>query len=215
MGKGIGLDWHGHNDRGFGLVNTLHAIEAGVSRVHGTALGVGERCGNTPMDQILVNLRLLNAIDNDLSKLMLYCRQAALALHWPIPRNYPVVGQDAFMTSTGVHAAAILKARKAGAEWLADRIYSGIPAGMFGLKQRVEVGHMSGESNVVCWLEDRGLPPEKALVQKILAAAKQGNRVLDELELEFLAARYFAEKARLHVVPEPQETTGEVPEGKQ
>lgn len=194
MGKNIGLDWHGHNDRGLGLVNTVHAIEAGVTRVHGTALGIGERCGNAPMDQILVNLKLLGAIENDLSKLMLYCKQAALATHWQIPKNYPVVGPDAFRTSTGVHAAAILKSRRAGADWLADRIYSGIPAGMFGLKQLVEVGHMSGESNVVCWLEEHGYEISSKLAKEVLQVAKQGDRVLDDLELEFIVRRQMEKK---------------------
>ncbi len=194
MGKDIGLDWHGHNDRGLGLTNTLHAIEAGVTRVHGTALGIGERCGNAPMDQVLVNLKLLGAIDNDLSKLLLYCKQAALATHWQIPKNYPVVGPDAFRTSTGVHAAAILKARTAGADWLADRIYSGIPAAMFGLKQKVEVGHMSGESNAVCWLDDHGIEATDELVTRIIDVSKQGDRVLDDLELRFVVDRYRQEK---------------------
>jgi len=194
MGKSIGLDWHGHNDRGLGMVNSLHAIEAGITRVHGTALGIGERCGNAPLDQLLVNLKLLGAIDNDLSSLLLYCKQAALATRFHIPSNYPVVGPDAFRTSTGVHAAAIMKARKAGANWLADRIYSGIPAGMFGLTQQVEVGHMSGDSNAVCWLEDHGIPAEPDLVKEIMEFAKQGDRVLDDLEVHFIVNRWRLRK---------------------
>lgn len=190
MGKGIKLDWHGHNDRGLGLVNTIHAIEEGVTRVHGTALGIGERCGNAPMDQILMNLRLLGAIDNDLSKLLLYCRQASMATHWRIPANYPLVGSDAFRTSTGVHAAAIIKAKRAGAEWLADRIYSGIPAGMFGLRQIVEVGPMSGESNAGCWLEEHGVEPKPALVKRIMEVAKSSTRILQDIELEFIVKRF-------------------------
>jgi len=194
MGKNIGLDWHGHNDRGLGMVNTIHAIEAGISRVHGTALGIGERCGNAPMDQILVNLKLLGAIDNDLSSLLLYCKQAALATRFRIPPNYPVVGPDAFRTSTGVHAAAILKARRAGAAWLADRIYSGIPAGMFGLTQQVEVSHMSGDSNATYWLEEHGVVPEPDLVHEIMDVAKQGDRVLDDLEIQFIINRWRLRK---------------------
>jgi 2-isopropylmalate synthase len=202
IGKGIKLDWHGHNDRGLGLVNTIHAIEEGVTRVHGTALGIGERCGNAPMDQILMNLRLLGAIDNDLSKLLLYCRQAAMATHWRIPYNYPVVGPDAFRTSTGVHAAAIIKARRAGADWLADRIYSGIPAGMFGLRQIVEVGPMSGESNVVCWLDEHGIEPKPGLVRRIMEVAKSSNRILQDIELEFICKRYAMTAAAEQPTPE-------------
>lgn len=193
MGKDIGIDWHGHNDRGLGLTNALHAVECGVTRVHGTALGIGERCGNVPIDQLMVNMKLLNIIDNDLSKMVLYCKQAALAMHWPVPKNYPVVGEDAFRTSTGVHAAAIRKAHHLGADWLADRIYSGIPASMFGLRQKVEIGQMSGESNVVFWLEEHGFPPKKSIVRRIMEVAKQSNRVLDDVELEFIAKRYIDE----------------------
>lgn len=205
IGKGVKLDWHGHNDRGLGLVNTLHAIEQGVNRVHGTALGIGERCGNAPMDQILVNLKLLGAIDNDLSKLLLYCKQAALATHWQIPKNYPVAGPDAFRTSTGVHAAAIRKAKDAGADWLADRIYSGIPAGMFGLEQKVEIGPMSGESNVLCWLEDHGHKADPAVVNKVLEVAKSGDRVLDDIELEFIARRFKRDHYERPPAPEDQD----------
>ncbi|MBM4371286.1 MAG: 2-isopropylmalate synthase [Deltaproteobacteria bacterium] len=194
MGKDIQLDWHGHNDRGMGLTNSLHAIEAGVSRVHGTALGIGERVGNAPMDQILMNLKLLGAIDNDLSKLMLYCRQAAVATHWHIQNNYPLVGADAFRTSTGVHAAAIRKARQLGASWIEDRIYSGVPASEFGRTQIVEVGPMSGAANVLFWLEARGIPTDEVLVGRILDVAKRSNRVLEDIEIEFVVRRYNLEK---------------------
>ncbi len=193
MGKDIQLDWHGHNDRGLGLTNALHAIEAGVSRVHGTALGIGERVGNAPMDQILMNLKLLGAIDNDLSKLMLYCKQAAVATHWHIQNNYPLIGGDAFRTSTGVHAAAIRKARHLGAAWLEDRIYSGVPASEFGRTQIVEIGPMSGAANVQFWLEERGIPAEKGLVNRILNVAKRGSRVLEDMEIEFAVRRYRRE----------------------
>jgi len=193
MGKDVELDWHGHNDRGMGLTNTLHAIEAGVTRVHGTALGIGERVGNAPMDQILMNLKLLGVIDHDLSKLMLYCKQAAVATRWHIQNNYPMVGGDAFRTSTGVHAAAIHKARRLGASWLEDRIYSGVPASEFGRTQVVEVGPMSGAANVLFWLEARGIEPEEGLVSRILDVAKRGNRVLEDIEIEFVVRRYQIE----------------------
>ncbi len=195
MGKDIRLDWHGHNDRGLGLTNALHAVEAGVDRVHGTALGIGERCGNVAIDQIMVNLKLLGILDNDLSQLVLYCKQAALATHFKVPRNYPVVGADAFRTSTGVHAAAIRKAKDLGRDHLADRIYSGIPASMFGLKQKVEIGQMSGESNVVFWLETKGYETTDGLVKRILDVAKNSHRVLDDIELEFIVKRHRQEHA--------------------
>jgi 2-isopropylmalate synthase len=190
MGAEIGLDWHGHNDRGLALVNTLIAIEAGCDRVHGTALGIGERVGNTAMDMILVNLRLLGAIDNDLSALMAYCRTASEATRTPIERNYPVVGEDAFRTATGVHAAAIIKAQKKGDDWLADRIYSGVPAKMVGKRQVIDIGHMSGESNVIAWLTNHGYQPEPALVDEVYRAAKASNRTLHEDEVMAIVRRF-------------------------
>jgi 2-isopropylmalate synthase len=190
MGVEIGLDWHGHNDRGLALVNTIIAIQSGCDRVHGTALGIGERVGNTAMDMILVNLKLLGAIENDLSALMAYCRTASEATRTPIERNYPVVGEDAFRTATGVHAAAIIKAQKKGDDWLADRIYSGVPAKMVGKRQVIDIGHMSGESNVIAWLSNHGYQPEPALVAEVYRAAKASNRTLHEDEVMAIVRRF-------------------------
>ena len=180
----VGIDWHGHNDRGLGVVNSIFAIEYGADRIHGTALGVGERVGNAALDQILLNLKLLGELpDRDLSKLLLWCKTASKATHVPIHPQYPLAGTDAFRTATGVHAAAIIKAERKGHAWLADRIYSGVPAGMFGREQEIEIGHYSGESNVVYWLKKRGYEPTKELVAAVLGAAKRGNRVLTDEEV--------------------------------
>ena len=185
-GSSIGIDWHGHRDRGMGLANCVAAFEAGATRVHGTALGIGERCGNAEMDLLLVNLKLLGWIDRDLTKLGDYCRVAAEALGVPIPDNYPVVGTDAFETATGVHAAAVIKAFKKGDAWLADRIYSGVPAGEFGFRQTIRIGPMSGKSNVIYWLESRGIPADDARVERIITAAKSSDRLLEDAEIQVL-----------------------------
>ena len=180
----VGIDWHGHNDRGLGVVNSIFAIEYGADRIHGTALGIGERVGNAALDQIMLNLKLLGELpDHDLTKLVLWCKTASLATRVPIHPQYPLTGSDAFRTATGVHAAAIIKAEKKGDSWLADRIYSGVPAGMFGKEQEIEIGHYSGESNVVYWLKKRGYDPTKELVATVLGAAKRGNRVLSDDEV--------------------------------
>ncbi len=188
LGADVGIDWHGHRDRGLGLINALAAVEAGATRVHATALGVGERAGNTEMDLLLVNLRLMGVIDNDLSALAEYCRVAALACGVPIPHNYSVFGQDAFETGTGVHAAAVIKAYRKGDAWLADRVYSGVPAGMFGLEQVIKVGPMSGKSNVAWVLERHGLQPTEEAVQRVLNRAKETPRLLTDAEVLEAAA---------------------------
>lgn len=179
----VGIDWHGHRDRGMGLLNTLAALEAGATRLHATALGIGERTGNTEMDLLLVNLKLNGVLDNDLSKLGEYCRLAAEATGTPFPDNYPVFGSDAFETGTGVHASAVIKALRKGDEWLANRVYSGVPADLFGLEQRIEVGPMSGRSNVQWYLEKRGKTPTDDAVQRVLALAKTTPRLLTEAEI--------------------------------
>jgi isopropylmalate/homocitrate/citramalate synthase len=182
-GAEVGIDWHGHRDRGLGLINALAAIEAGATRVHATALGLGERAGNTEMDLLLINLRLSGVIQNDLTKLGEYVRLAHEITGVPLPSNYPVFGKDAFETATGVHAAAVIKAFKKGDHWLANRVYSGVPADLVGLEQVIAVGPMSGKSNVTWFLEKRGVAPTDENVQKVLELAKRTPRLLTEEEI--------------------------------
>ena len=186
----VKIDWHGHSDRGLGVINSIAALEAGANRVHGSAGGIGERVGNTPIDLLMVNLKLMGWIDNDLSKLGDYVKFVARAVHVPLPDQYPVFGRDAFRTGTGVHAAAIIKAKKKGSEWLADRVYSGVPAGMFGLEQVIEVGPMCGLSNVIYWLASHGYPSEESLATEVFQLAKSTNRVLTDDELHSAARRW-------------------------
>lgn len=180
----VGIDWHGHNDRGLGVTNNIIAIEAGADRIHGTALGIGERVGNAALDQTLMNLKLLGALEgHDLRNLVEWCTTVARACDVPIHFQYPLVGEDAFRTATGVHAAAIIKAIKKGDEELADRVYSGVPAGWFGKSQAVEVGFMSGESNVVFWLERRGIEATPARVRAVFDHAKSCDHILSDDEI--------------------------------
>jgi 2-isopropylmalate synthase len=188
--KNIGLDWHGHNDRGLALENALWALEFGVDRVHATALGIGERVGNAQMELILLNMKLLGQLeDQDLTKLLEYCQTVAKAVGWQVPLNYPLVGADAFRTATGVHAAAIIKAMPKGDTWLADRIYSGVPAGMFGRKQEICIGFMSGASNVNYWLKERGIASDEKLVSEILSVAKGSSSIMTDDEVLAVVSR--------------------------
>lgn len=179
----VKVDYHGHMDRGLGVWNAVAAIEAGADRVHGTALGIGERVGNAPLDQILVNLKLMGWIENDLTRLYEYCTKVSTYARVPIPHGYPVVGQDAFETATGVHAAAIVKAMKKGDAWLADRVYSGVPASDFGRRQVIAIGPMSGKSNVLHWLQEHGHAATDARVAAILDRAKRSDRLLTDEEI--------------------------------
>jgi 2-isopropylmalate synthase len=176
----VGIDWHGHRDRGLDIVNTLAALKAGADRVHACGLGIGERSGNTTMEILLVNLNLLGLSERDLSRLPEYTRVISEACGAPIPFNYPIVGEDSFRTSTGVHASAIAKAIDMNDQWLADRIYCGVPASMVGRDQQIEIGPMSGDHNVHFWLTARGIETPPVFIEKILAAAKRSNTLLTE-----------------------------------
>ncbi|MFI5103848.1 MAG: LeuA family protein [Terriglobales bacterium] len=185
-GKKVRVDWHGHSDRGLGVANALAALAAGADCVHATALGIGERVGNTQMDQMLVNLKLMGVspwAEQDLTHLKDYCLAVSRATGVPIPRNYPVLGDDAFRTATGVHASAVIKAFKKGDIELANSVYSGVPSHYFGLEQVIEIGPMSGKSNVIFWLERKGVPPADDLVERIFQRAKASDRCLTEEEI--------------------------------
>ncbi len=182
-GGGVGIDWHGHRDRDLAVVNALAALDAGATRLHGTALGIGERVGNTPMDALLVNLVLLGYLDRDLSALVEYGDTVSAATGVPIPANYPILGRDAFRTATGVHAAAVIKAYRKGDAVLMDAVYSAVPASLVGREQIIEVGPMSGRSNVLFWLERRGIAASEAQVDRIFARAKSAAAVLTEAEI--------------------------------
>jgi isopropylmalate/homocitrate/citramalate synthase len=182
----VQLDWHGHNDRGHALPLALFALEYGVDRAHGCALGIGERVGNTSMDHLLLNLYLLGQLDlqrHDLSCLVEYVEKVSAYTGVPIHPSYPLVGRDAFRTATGVHAAAIIKAEAKGELELADRVYSSVPARVFGRKQAIEIGHYSGRSNVIYWLRERGIEPTDELVDRVFDYAKGRNETLADDEL--------------------------------
>ena len=185
-GEKIRVDWHGHCDRGLAVANSLAALAAGADCVHACAIGIGERVGNTQMDLMLVNLKLMGVPpwdQQDLTRLKDYCLAVSRATGVPIPKNYPVMGEDAFRTATGVHAAAVIKALKKNDIELANTVYSGVPSHFFGLQQEIEIGPMSGKSNILFWLERRGLPAPPEAVDRIFERAKQSNHVLTEQEI--------------------------------
>jgi isopropylmalate/homocitrate/citramalate synthase len=185
-GEKIRVDWHGHSDRGLAIANSMAAIIAGANCVHGCAIGLGERVGNTQIDQMLVNLKLMGIApwdEQDLTKLKQYCQAVSRATGVPIPANYPVVGDDAFRTATGVHASAIIKAYHKDDVVLANTVYSGVPSHVFGLEQIIDIGPMSGKSNVLWWLERRGIPVTDGIVDRIYQRAKQSDHTLSEAEI--------------------------------
>lgn len=181
--RSVRIDWHGHNDRGLGVANAVAAFEAGADRLHGTILGIGERCGNVALDQLMINFHLMGFPKGDLSDLPALADRVAELCGVEIPANYPVLGRDAFRTGTGVHAAAIVKALHRGDVELADAVYSGVPAALVGRRQEIEIGPMAGHHNVVYWLEMNGYDPSPGRVDRILQSAKNSPRILSEAEI--------------------------------
>ena len=201
LGVDVGIDWHGHRDRGFGVASSIAAPEAGATRLHGAALGIGERCGNTSIDLLMVNLVMMGYRDNDLSTLPAYAEAVARACDVRIAPNYPVVGADAFRTATGVHAAAVVKAFRKNDRALMDAVYAAVPASLVGRQQEIEVGPMSGRSNVIFWLESRGLPSTDEVVDRVFAAAKASNRTLTHEQVQSIVggdAKLKPAGAKLH-----------------
>ena len=188
--RDIEINWHGHQDRGLGVANNIAAYEAGADVIHGTALGVGERAGNAPLDQTLVNLSLMGVIRNDLSSLSEYMKKANEYIEVELPHNYPVFGEDAFETGTGVHASAVVKAMKKGDNWLADRVYSGVPAGKFGLEQKIRIGHMSGRSNIIYWLEKNNYDINDDLVKYMFEMAKNQTKMMSDEDLHTAVEKF-------------------------
>jgi 2-isopropylmalate synthase len=185
-GEKIRVDWHGHCDRGFAVANSIAALAAGADCVHACALGTGERVGNTQMDQMLVNLKLMGISPwdkQDLTHLKDYCEAVSRATGVSIPPNYPVVGEDAFRTATGVHAAAVIKAYKKNDRELANAVYSGVPSHLFGMEQVIDIGPMSGKSNVLFWLERHGIPVSDEVVERIYRRAKASDHTLTDAEI--------------------------------
>ncbi len=182
-GEDVKIDWHGHRDRNLSVINSLAALSAGATRIHACALGIGERVGNTPMDALLVNLKLLGWLDVNLRELPAYCTAVSEATDTPVANNVPAIGKDAFQTGTGVHAAAVLKAIRSGDTWFANRIYSGVPADELGREQEILVGPMSGKANALAWLDKRGYPCDDATIEKVMATAKTSDHILCEDEI--------------------------------
>jgi 2-isopropylmalate synthase len=187
VGSRVGIDWHGHNDRGLAVANALSAARAGADRLHATALGVGERVGNPAMELLLLNLSLSHE-PRSLKRISDYCSHFARVLGVEISDNQPLVGKNAFRTATGVHASAIAKA-EAKSRWLGDHVYSLLPAESIGQNAAIGVGPMSGASNVQHWLKRHGIGSNERLVRALLERAKSADRVLTDEELLSVVSR--------------------------
>ncbi|MEJ8660439.1 MULTISPECIES: LeuA family protein [Streptomyces] len=188
-GHQVAFEWHGHNDRGLALANSLTALAHGCERVHGTILGIGERAGNASLDQLMVNSHLDEHGRYDLKALREYSDYAASVLGVEVPQNYPALGRDVFKTSAGVHASAILKAHEKGNLLVKDTVYSSVPASCLGREQEVLIDEASGANNVKYWLTLHGYDSANTtLIKNVLAKAKSSRGPLTDEQIRQIIA---------------------------
>ncbi|MFI9422205.1 LeuA family protein [Streptomyces achromogenes] len=181
-GSHVKILWHGHNDRGLGLANSIAAVEAGADIVGGAFLGIGERSGNTALEQVIMYL-YQNGVGNfDVKNLIPYLKKLSAATEFPIPVNMPLVGQQAFATCTGTHAAAVLKAAEIGTDF-EDYVFSSIPASELGAVQDIGVGPTSGMANATYVLRKGNMDSSEGTAEALLAHAKTQHRLMYEDEI--------------------------------
>ena len=176
-GADAAIAWHGHNDKGLALANALAAVDAGATIVSGTFLGVGERAGNIPLEQLILALAERGQFGSDLDELPLICALFAARMGWSIPPNQPLIGADVFSTGTGTHAAALLKARHLGREW-EDAIYSGVSAAALGREQSILIGPNSGRAAVRAVLDELSIEVNDDVVEQVLEHCKRAAKCL-------------------------------------
>ena len=187
VGK-VRLDFHGHNDRGLALANSLAAVAAGADCIQGTVLGIGERAGNAPLDLVMINLQMQGLWNCDtLVNLKEYCLEVARLCNLSIPDKYPVFGKQSFSTQMGVHASAILKAKRHHNGELATCVYSGVDPNLVGLNYDVQVGPFSGRANVKFLMHQHNITLADEAIDHILEKARTENRILTKTEILTLA----------------------------
>jgi isopropylmalate/homocitrate/citramalate synthase len=175
------IGWHGHNDKGLSLANAWAAAESGASMISGTFLGFGERTGNTPLEQLIWLLREAGNRHYDLEPMVRLCAYFAESAGTNISPQAPLVGADAFSTSTGTHVAAILKSRSLG-EAFEDLVYSSVPARALGRHQALMLGPGSGRSAVECALQACGVALHPELVDRLWSYCRNSQFCLAGLD---------------------------------
>lgn len=179
----LGLHFHGHNDIGMAVANSLAALKGGADKIHVTWRGVGERAGNTPLEAFLGVLYTFGIEKYDLSMLVGGSQMVSEIFNRPIPVDSPLIGDAVYTTSTGIHAAGIHKAEQRGQKYLADIVYSAVPPSILGRKHTINIGPLSGRHNVERVLEKLEIPVTEKLVKALLKAAKLLNRDLSSKEI--------------------------------
>ena len=174
----VEIGWHGHNDKGLSLANALASVEAGATIISGTFTGIGERTGNIPLEQIIYILSQNGNQLYDLKYLKPLCDMLSATTKTKIPYSLPIIGKDAFSTSTGTHVAAIYKAKEFGQSF-EDLMYSGVAASDLERRQTLLIGPNSGRSAIIAALEEIQIVATENTVTSILDYCKKQNHCLE------------------------------------
>ncbi|MHA1383854.1 MAG: LeuA family protein [Candidatus Helarchaeota archaeon] len=164
--EGMSLAMHFHNDHGLATANTLACLEEGAAAISGTILGIGERCGNTAIEEIVVALRTLYGIKLRIKydKLVELCDLVAKYAGIPIHVNKPIVGMNAFRHESGIHAHGVLSH---------PHIYEMIPHSLLNRKSEFAFGKFSGTAVVLEEvLTPHGIKPNKQQLREITLRVK-------------------------------------------
>ena len=180
----LNFDFHAHNDYGFAVANTMAAVRAGFTGVHTTVNGLGERSGNASVAAVVAALSDMMPVKMriDESKLTHVCKYVESISGIRIPDNEPVVGENVFTQTSGVHADGDRKGSLYGNQLLPER---------FGRVRQYALGKMSGKANIIENLDKLGisLSPEqvKLVTQRVVELGDKKEMMTAE-DLPFIVA---------------------------
>ncbi len=186
------IEFHGHNDLGLATANTLAAIRAGASHASVTVLGLGERAGNAPLEEICV--ALLRTSDArtavDLTRLEGLAELVSNAARETIPRAKPIVGADIFTHESGIHVAGLLSD---------VRTYQGLDPAMLGRRHKVVIGKHSGIAALRSICASAGIElggkAGAALLARVKAISKMTKALVPDGRVRQLAREEIARDA--------------------
>ena len=170
------LSIHCHDDLGFGVTNTMAALKCGASCAHVTVNGLGERAGNTPLEEIVMALEILYEYPTRIKKEDLYQLSTLVSrlTGVPLPVNKAVVGEMAFTHESGIHAHGVMKD---------PSTYEPIKPETIGRKRRIVLGKHSGSASIESALNEMSYKADENQIKEIVKRIKQlgdaGKRVAD------------------------------------
>ncbi len=178
------FEWHGHNDRGLAVANSIESIMCGVSYVHGTMLGIGERNGNASLDTLICNLYKEMKSEINWGAVKKYYRECKLDFDKYNDYIYPYFGVNSNRTSTGTHTSAIVKALKNNNEDIARHMFSGdSPMNTGKVLNQIYISPISGKNTIKFILESQKINYKEVNIVNILNYIKEKGLILNATEL--------------------------------